>query len=308
MIILIFAGGLGNQMFTYALGRHLSIKNNQLLKLNYLRYADIEPDWEKGERIFTLNKFNIVGEAASKEEVGKYYKYYKPDTFARRLSVKFYDILYGGKPYYAKPYMIEPPDSYMNFDLELLNHKYKNVYIRGFFQSEKYFKDIEDTIRKDFTLKEPQNKEYYDMLSKINGSNSISVIVRRGDYLKPEVQKVYCQCAPDYFQRSVEMIAEKVGNPKLFVLSDGLEWVKENIRFPYPVEYVSHETYTDYQKLMFMSACKHHVISNSTYAWWIAWLGINPDKMVIAPKNWLVDEKKNEKYLEHLIPEKWLQI
>lgn len=97
MIITLFGGGIGNQMFQYAFGHQLSIKNNQQLKLDISRYTDM------GDRLFRLNQFNITGEIASIEEIKKYYKYYKSDTLARRFLVKFYQYKYRNKKFYERP-------------------------------------------------------------------------------------------------------------------------------------------------------------------------------------------------------------
>lgn len=309
MIITLFGGGLGNQMFQYAFGRRLSIKNSQPLKLDYHRYEGVIADSNKGDRIFGLNKFNISGDIASMKEISKFYKYYKTDTLIRKFFVKFYKYLNKNKPFYAKPYIMEPGENYINFNKKILYYKYKNVYIRGFWQSEKYFKDIEKIIRHDFTLRGEQNKEYYEMLSKIKNCDSISVQVRRGDFvLNKELKKTYHECSPSYFQKAVSIIANKTNNPKIFVISDGLEWVKKNISFPYPTEYISHTGFTDNQKIMLMAACKHNVISNSTFAWWGAWLNQNPNKIIVSPRIWLNDKNKNKSYVNNLIPESWIKI
>lgn len=309
MIITLFGGGLGNQMFQYAFGRSISIKNNQPFKLDYHRYEDTRTDSNKGDRIFELNKFNIVGEIASMDEIENFYKYYKPNTLIRRFFVKYYGYKYKNKPFYIKPFIMEPEEHYTNASFNLLDYKFKDVYIRGFWQSEKYFKEIEDIIRKDFTLKGKQNKEYYNMLSKIENSDSISVFVRRGDFVNlPELQKTYYECPPIFFQKAIDIIANKCKNPKIFITSDDIEWVKKNISFPHPTEYLNNSKFTDIQALVLMSACKHAILSNSTFAWWGGWLNQNPNKIIVTTKKWFLNEEKNKKRIEHLIPKSWIKI
>lgn len=309
MITILFAGGLGNQMFMYALGRHLSIKNNLPLKLDYLRYKNIKnPDWERSERIFSLNNFNVAGETATQEDIGKFDKYYKRDTIVNRFLAACYDFKYRKRLFFEKPYVNEPLEYRYDFDERMLEYKYVEAYFRGFWQSEKYFKDIREMLYGDFTLKGKQNKNYDDMLLEIARHNSISLVVRRGDYLTKENKKIFYECRPDFFEKGIKIISEKYTDLKIFVNSDDLDWVKKNIKLPFSTIYISQTDFTDYQKMMFMSACQHHVIANTTFAWWGAWLSRNHNKTVITSKKWLLDETDNKKYTNHIIPSSWLKI
>jgi hypothetical protein len=287
-------GRIGNQLFQYAAARKIASQNNTELKLDLSNMPYKNKYGVEYNNVYALKFFNIIENIATENEISKIRKkginHYLRRIFKNRVQRAIV---------WEKDWLFDP---------DLNNVKNNNMYLRGIFQSEEYFKDIENIIRKEFTLKEPQNKEYDDMLEKISSCNSISVIIRRGDYLAPEALKTFYQCPPEYFLKGAEIIAEKIDSPKLIIISDGMEWVKKNITFPYSCEYIPHDEFTDYQKLMFMSSCKHHVISNSTFAWWIAWLCQNPNKIVITPKAWLLDKTRNEKYIKHLIPDSWIKI
>lgn len=289
-----FKGRIGNQLFQYAAARKIAYQNNTELKFDLSNMPYNNKYGVEYNNVYALKFFNIPENIATKDDIlimkKRGVNHYLRRIFMSRTKRRFV---------WEKDCLFDP---------DLIDVKNKNMYLRGLFQSEKYFKDIEDIIRKELTLKEPQNEKYYDMLSKINNSNSVSIVIRRGDYLLPESLKTYYQCPPDYFLKAVEMMTKKIDSPKLFIISDGMDWVQKNIKFTYPCEYIPHDEFTDYQKLMFMSACKHHIISNTTFGWWIAWLSQNPDKIIIAPKNWFVNKIKNEKYVEHLIPKSWIKI
>ena len=189
----------------------------------------------------------------------------------------------------------EPHFEYYDFDIK------PEDYVIGFFQTEKYFDDAKFDFKQALDGK---NKEVADL---INDSNSISLHIRRGDYVqKKRYQNVYATCSLDYYRRAVELITK--GNPdfKLFIFSDDISWVKENLKLPYETVYVDFNSGKDsYKDMQLMSLCKHNVIANSSFSWWGAYLNKNPQKVVVAPCKWFNDEKINQ---NDIIPQSWVRI
>ena len=281
-----FNGGLGNQMFQYAFARALEAETNTKTVFDMSFFE------KKYARPFELDIFNVKVETITnfwdKLKLKLIWKLRKKLNGKKILGINFY---------------CEP---HFEFDEKLFKLD-KNTYIEGFFQGEKYFKDIEDIIRADFQFKNMPNEQNQVLIEKINATNSISLHIRRGDYVqKKRYQNVYATCSLDYYKRGVEYIAGMFENPTLFIFSDDIEWVKENLQLPYEGVYVSHNTGNrSYEDMRLMSLCKHNVIANSSFSWWGAWLNNNKEKVVIAPKKWFNDEKIVQ---TDVIPKDWVRI
>ncbi|MEK7069688.1 MAG: alpha-1,2-fucosyltransferase [Patescibacteria group bacterium] len=285
MIIIKLNGGLGNQLFQYSLGRSLSIKNNDVFKLDLSDFTKDNP------RSYSLGHFNIVENLAKKEDVAKFNK--------KGLSKLFEKI----KPYYKKSVI-----KYKGYDFDQNILKLSgNFYLDGYWQSEKYFKDIEGVIRKEITLKEPLVDEHANLINNIKNSNSVSVHIRRGDYAtNKKFSAVYNLLDEEYYQRTVKFIAEKIKEPKFFIFSDDIKWAKQNLNIPYPKIFVSDNSeIKDYEELTLMSFCKHNIIANSSFSWWGAWLNTNIDKIVLSPDKWFNIGVGNT---SDLIPEDWIKL
>jgi len=178
-----------------------------------------------------------------------------------------------------------------------------------YYQNEKYFKNIEGIIRKEFTLKNPLTKESQAWQEKINRSgNSISVHIRRGDYIQDKKTKAHHgACDMEYYKKALEIIKLKSDkqSAEIFVFSDDINWTKENINFSSPTYFISNPQIPDYEEMYLMSLCKHQIIANSTFSWWSAWLNQNVNKIVVAPKQWLANKTANEL---DILPKTWIQI
>lgn len=279
-------GGLGNQMFQWAFARMIEKKTGikTLLDLSFFEKKYARP-YELG--LFTLNA-KFVEDFWTKLKLNIIWKFRKKLNGKKFLGLKLYS---------------EP---HFEFDEKLLNVGPK-TYIEGFFQSEKYFSDIEKELRADFQFKPEIDQENQKLLDKINSTNSISLHIRRGDYVqKKRYQNVYATCSLDYYKRGVEYIAERFENPTLFVFSDDIEWVKENLKLPYESVYVSNNFGAkSFEDMRLMSNCKHNVIANSSFSWWGAWLNANKEKLVIAPCKWFNDDKIIQ---TDVIPENWIRL
>jgi hypothetical protein len=181
-----------------------------------------------------------------------------------------------------------------------------NSYLSGLWQTEKYFKDCEEIIRTEFTFKQPLNKKNSELSETIRRKNSVSIHIRRGDYIyNSEEYKIHGLCSIDYYKKAVECIANKAGELTLFIFSDDIEWVKNNLKFDFPIIFVDNNVDDIHEDLRLMSLCKHNIIANSTFSWWGAWLNNNKEKIVIAPKKWFNEFEADTK---DIYPDSWMRI
>lgn len=181
-----------------------------------------------------------------------------------------------------------------------------NSYIKGYWQSEKYFKNHERVIRADFEFKLPLSKANCHIANRIRGSNSVGLHIRRGDYIsEKENSAIFSICGLGYYNRAIEYLAGKVDSPHYFIFSNDISWAKENLKLNYPVEYVE-ENYgeSSYVDMQLMSYCQHNIIANSTFSWWAAWLNSYVNKIVIAPRNWFCNGLNDD----DLIPDGWIRL
>jgi hypothetical protein len=285
MIIVKFNGGLGNQLFQYATGKQLAIKNNTELKIDVTHFTGVDPIYRK----YDLAPFNIEEKFASVNELEKFIK--------KGVNKIIEKVL----PYYKRSVI-----TYKGYDFDPNILKVKNNSILdGYWQSEKYFKDIKDIIRKEYTLKYDPGEKFKEIIDIMSSCDSISLHIRRGDYLSGKFSKIYPTLPLKYYYNAISELIKKVPNPHFFIFTDDAEWAKENLNLKYSMTFVSGLHYKDHEELILMSNCKHNIIANSSFSWWGAWLNSNPEKIVIAPKNWL----KVVKYkIRDLVPEEWMLV
>ena len=293
MIIVKIFGGLGNQMFQYAAGKVLAVKNNTELKLDINHYKIKTLPHGLPYRTYDLSVLNIEENIATDKEIALFKK--ESADFIKRNIRKAKNII--------APYKIiyEPHFHYYS---ELITMK-GNIYMDGYWQSEMYFKDIENIIRKEFTIKTTLTNEANEMLGKINNTNSVCLNIRRQEFASNPYLNLFT--GTEYIYKAVEYFNNKINNPHYFIFSDELDWVKENVKLTEPYTIVESNLYGDKFRdcLYLMSSCKHFIIPNSTFGWWAAWLNGDVDKLVVAPERWFSDDVRNTK---DLIPEKWIRL
>jgi len=171
------------------------------------------------------------------------------------------------------------------YDVKPAKHLY-----RGYWQTENYFIDFEDQIRKDLMFVHAKKFDAISIISEIKSCNSVSIHLRRGDYISnPAAAAIYAQCGQDYYHRAIECIMAKVNNPIFFVFSDDLLYARDFFaRYGSLIRYVD-VTSSPYEDMYAMSCCKHNIVANSTFSWWGGWLNENVEKKIILPINWFVD-------------------
>jgi hypothetical protein len=298
MIVVQLLGGLGNQMFQYALGRHLSVKLNTDLKLD----TSILLDWSEGRhgvnRNYDLDLFTMTPAIAEKQDIDLYHtqlmSFPEKVIFKLKTAVKGRNVI---------------RERFFHFDESVLDLK-GDFYLEGTWQSYKYFQSIEDIIKKDFTFKHSIEGKGTDLLEKIKCTKSVCLNVRRTDFVSvSSTTEILGFVGIDYYMNALELTKEKIGTDfNVFIFSDDIDWCKENFGFiEQPVSFVDH-SYAGVkfsQYLQLMKYCKHYIIPNSTFAWWAAWLNNNQDKVVITPLQWMKDRNT---ITVDLVPSDWYRI
>jgi len=288
MIITRLKGGLGNQMFQYAVGRAVALSCGQELKLDATGYDDpryINADTPRQYRLFP---FNISAKPATPNEVKKYK--YPFSVFSK--AARFVNLV-----------LLKKHNTDYNPNFFEKSHRY----IDGYFQSEKNFLNAKKEIIREFTLKkEFESAIFLVEKNKMDKERSVSVHIRRGDYVSdPKTQAAHGVCSKEYYEQAMNLIREKIENPSFYFFSDDIEWVNKEFGDKSDYRYVSNPSLQDYEELMLMTSCAHNIIANSSFSWWGAYLNKNPEKIVVAPKKWVnvvPDPHPN------IIPEGWIRI
>ena len=295
MIIVRLMGGLGNQMFQYAAGKALADRLGVPLQLDrtFLDQRSENPGYTL--RNFELDVFQISAGTVEKSVVARMRKPLE-NSMHRKLSNMF--------PSLIRNHVFSETQEKLIKEFELLTDP---VYMEGYWQTEKYFLSIADQLRsKDFIPVAAISSMNAELLRKIGRTSSVSMHVRRGDYVtNAETNKYHGICSVDYYQHSAKMIVEKTGADHFYVFSDDPEWVKANIVLPYSTTYISHNIAREsYWDIVLMQHCKHHIIANSSFSWWGAWLNSSKEKIVVAPEKWFTDPSAVS---NQMISEGWIK-
>lgn len=265
MIIVRLIGGLGNQCFQYAVGRHLSEIHHAELKIDISEFETYKL------HAYSLNHYNIIENFASSEDM---------------VELKYVR------------------EKYLHFDPEIL-HLPDGIYLQGYWPTEKYFTGIADIIHRELTVKLQQSGRDKEIADQITSCNSVSIHIRRADYLpNTYAEQLLEPCSMEYYSCSLEHIVGCVEKPHFFVFSDDKAWARGNFKLPYPITFVDHNgPDKNYEDMRLMSLCKHNIIANSSFSWWGAWLNDNPDKIVFAPNRWFTEKAWNSS--RDMIPDSW---
>ena len=286
MINVRLRGQLGNVLFQYALAKHLAIKNNTNVKFETGYY-------------FKRNKINgakVLGQLK--------FLNINPQIYNMGIGEKIKSYL-GITKYLEKKQVFK--EERLGFDPTFLLLK-DNIVLRGYFQSEKYFKEIETLIRSDLQfVNHTHSVQFKDMMVIIENVISVGLHIRRGDYLKSK--RLIDLTSTDYYLNSVNYIRQNVRSPHFFIFSDDIDWCINKLRMP-DSSYVdlSESSENPILDIKLMSSCKHNIIANSTFSWWAAWLNSFEDKIIIAPNRWFNPSKRNFTFMDDIFPEKWVII
>lgn len=288
MIRIKIVGGLGNQMFQYAAAKALASKYGVSVVADVSAFAsyDVHP--------LKLSELKCDCQFESKE--GLLFKILRIPLISRLLLKysKLFDL------YVERD---------LTFNLKLFDLS-KNASLVGYFQSEKYFDFIRDELLEEFQLQNPLSEREENVKEAIIESNSISMHIRRGDYLSnTAANAVHGVCDESYFSNALAYLegqGELTTDTKLFVFSDDIEWCKENLNFGLYTEFVKPDLDRPEVDIHLMSKCKHNIIANSSFSWWGAWLNKNHSKVVVAPRKWFSNSEKYDS--GDIVPERWIRI
>jgi hypothetical protein len=295
MITVRLKGGLGNQLFQYATARALAVKHGTgvAFDLSYLLKRE-------ANALHTFREYELdsLGIASVEPSLAEKLAFGLVDIPVRKLLQRIVRRSISAKVYHEKSFSYDP-----NIEINTS----ARTYLNGHFPSERYFKSIESLLRAELQFKDrPDNS----LIQRVQNTCSVSLHIRRGDYLSnPLALQYHGLCPPAYYQRAVAYIASQEQHDlHIFVFSDDIAWAKQHLSFPFSIEYVEGNTGKDsYKDMQLMSLCRHHIIANSSFSWWGAWLNPSTTKIVVAPKQWFADEAAQ--YQAHdIIPESWTRL
>jgi hypothetical protein len=279
MLVCKLKGGLGNQMFGYAAARALSIRTGRVLALD----AGAGFEGDAYHRKYALGDFAVTAQVLTLDEAKRsaarhYFRsrvVRELENFGRnRLGYGHIGALHG---------VIASGDFYLD----------------GYWQSEKYFSDSRAVIRAELTYARSLSNESRSIFSRIAASESVSVHVRRKDYS--------ILCSEKFYRDACECVCSRIANPNFFFFSDDEAWTEMlivNLRLPFPCTVVQSQV-SDLEEFELMRACRHHIIANSTFSWWAAWLGESVQGVIVGPATGWSGKRM---WVADVLPERWIQL
>ncbi len=289
MIYVNIRGGLGNQIAQYIAARNLAIRLNTGVCLDISFYKNI--DSQTTQRDFLLNGFNIQAEFMSDALAGKVRR---SRTFLNKVINHF-----------SKDKIIVINEDDANAQA-IFQNPIDNIYLRGYWHRHEYFSKVKQDIIGDFNLSYELGDEQSKLLKMVSKSNSVSIHIRRGDYLNLLNKSRYGACDEYYYSEAMKHIEKETEDPTYFIFSDDVAWCRENISSQNKIKYVSlgegsHTTF----EIFLMSRCRHNIIANSSFSLYGAMLNINENNIVIAPTPWFNVEKEAE---EQRLGKDWVRL
>lgn len=284
MIVFYAQGGLGNQLFQYATARRLSLRHNCELVLDPYWFA--HPGKNETPRSLELNQYSISMRLATNHEQRMW-------RFQRGRLSRYVNSLLT---------MNLLREQGTNINQDVLNAS-ANSYLIGYWQSEAYFHDIRSILLSELVPLDSPSAADLAIMDLMKSNNAVSLHVRRGDYVALKSASVFHgTCSLKYYRSAIQFVADRVDSPMFFIFSDDPEWTRANLELPFLTHYVDHNVAGHAcQDLRLMSHCQHHIIANSSFSWWGAWLVDSPNGVVVAPSAWFA----NGQPTPNLIPERW---
>lgn len=265
MIAVRLIGGLGNQMFQYAAGRALADRLGTGLLLDVRGFATYTLHG------FGLTKFRVRASVAGDDDLGSW------PEWQRRLLTPLRRVGLRSR-FYAEPFFGYDPE------WPALG---EGVHLNGYFQSERYFSGIRGVLCEDFVPREPLDDGNRRIAGLAKESESVMLHVRRGDYVSDaRTLSIHGVCSPAYYQSAVARMREHCRAPRFFVFSNDMAWARENLALGDDAVFVEGNARAPEMDVHLMAQCRHHIIANSSFSWWGAWLGCHPEQRVIAPAPW----------------------
>jgi hypothetical protein len=307
-VVINIKGGLGNQMFQYAFYRYLLCKGiNACLDIDSIFYQNL-PNFKYKLDYFNLDK-KIACFAECRYLIDLASAYRINILVKKRLwlpiIIKIVRKLLKTAVFSKKTYQVETLEHNAEYFVKHIN-KESSLYLDGYFQSYRHINEIRQIILNDFTFTKGLTPQISEIAKIMERTNSVSLHVRRGDYLK---YKKYNVCSIYYYQAAVEYINSRQADLSYFIFSDDLAYIKTNFTFlkNYCIVDTSKENPSDYYDLFLMSHAKHNIIANSTFSWWGTYLNQNPNKIVLVPEKWQLGDD-NQSMINLICPPEWIRI
>lgn len=292
MIITNLIGGLGNQLFQYAAGFAAAHRTGSELRVS----LDMFDGYRLHQGFELTRVFACDVAVATDAEMAACLGPWRRPLVRRVLGRFVHGAWRGGRAVFQP----EPPQWP---DLSALG---RDVYLQGYWQSERFFEAAADALRTRLVFREPPSATNVEWMRRIDSCASVAMHVRRGDYASAKNSRIYAQCTPEYYRAAMAHVLRREPEAFFFVFSDDPEWARALFADqPGRVQVLDHNRGSDsYNDLRLMAHCRHNIIANSTFSWWAAWLGERPGKTVVAPASWYVDSAKDV----GLIPSRWIRI
>jgi hypothetical protein len=292
-IVLRQSGGLGNQLFQYAALRYYAKRYSADM------HIAVDPEWNAVSygyrRPCLLEHFCIpvpMEERSLSERIIFSDKPWLNAVFAPLMKLLRIQV--------SKQ---QTPDYYRFLRDLPLDPGVKTLYLWGYFENHLMVEEVTDELRLDLTFRQPADGKTLEVMEQIRRCKTpVSLHVRRGDATIPVEGKVVLQA--EYYDSAIALIKGRFSDPTFFVFSDDIAFVKENLSLDPKTVFVDHtDALTAHEDLRLMSSCHHHIIANSTFSWWGAWLNPRPSKVVIAPRHWYLGK---DNYYPDLFPGDWI--
>jgi hypothetical protein len=293
MIVVKLQGGLGNQMFQYAFARSLSFKKNTPFYLDTSFFENQQETTNFTPRSFELNVFNINISIASKDQIDHFSSNTIANRIKKNLGLRHYKVYHETSFCYNPNVMkVKPP-----------------TYYDGYWQCEKYFLEYRPQILKEFVPANKLDQRNQQTLQEIRNTNSVSIHVRRGDFIKSvENLNFHGVCSIEYYQNAIELLMQKQQNVQFFLFTEDPDWLVNTLPTANNITTIKGNTgKNSWKDLYLMKECRHNIIANSSFSWWGAWLNINPNKTVIAPQRWFATTDPFWNFRD-IIPSDWLKM
>ncbi len=292
MIVIRLRGGLGNQMFQYALGKRITKQLGTTMKLDLTSLLKTHKRKNVTDRDYQLDIFKLDTQFLVQPRLLKTFDKYGLNFLSQFIKET---QLLGIKKYKEKTFTVEE---------WLVDNPKDDILYSGYWQSEAYFESVEEDLRKDFEFEEELSLEAQAIYDNISTVNAVCVHMRRGDYVN---NQMFNSSNLEYFYKASEYINQNTNKPHFFVFSDDPEWCKINVKFEQDFTIVDYQTTKKKFKedLQLMSSCKHFVMSASSFSWWAVWLSNKKDNIVVAPEPWFLNSDND---VSDLVSKDWIRL
>ncbi len=277
MVIVRLTGGLGNQMFQYAAGRALADRLGAGLLLDTRAFEHAFSLQAYTRRAYALEPFNLRARLANAADLKNW------PLWVVEIGMRLRIV----RPLFRRWHF----ESAITYDPSMRTLR-GPLFLVGYWQSERYFVDIADRIRADFTLREPLCDANAKLLELARSDRSVGLHVRRSDFVSLNgAAQVHGLCSIDYYRRAIDQMRIRCPACHFLVFSDDPQWARAELPLDPSAVFVTGNVEAPERDLALMSACKHHIIANSSFSWWAGWLGFSPEQIVIGPAPWYASPK-----------------